>query len=59
MKEPATPPTQRVSVRLPSGILAKVDGQADGDARTRSNMIAVLLREALDARAEAAREPKP
>lgn len=52
---PVDDATTRVSVRIPAGILAKIDAQSRRDARSRSNMIAVLLREAIDARAERGR----
>lgn len=45
--------TTKVGIRLPTGIVGKVDSEAEREDRTRTNMIAVLLREALDARARA------
>jgi Arc/MetJ-type ribon-helix-helix transcriptional regulator len=47
--------TVATSIRLPADLLRQVDEEADTDARTRSNMIRVLLREALERRDEARR----
>ena len=40
----------KVSHTLDSDLMAAVESVADAEQRSRSNMIAVLLREALDAR---------
>jgi predicted transcriptional regulator len=37
-----------VSVRLPAALLAKIDGLADQERRTRGNMIRIALEDWLD-----------
>jgi metal-responsive CopG/Arc/MetJ family transcriptional regulator len=46
----------QISIRLNNELLAKVDAFAEAENRTRSNMIDVLIKEALAAREK---PPKP
>ena len=41
----------RISVTVPPDIISKVKAQADKESRNFSNMVAVLLKEALDKKA--------
>jgi metal-responsive CopG/Arc/MetJ family transcriptional regulator len=42
----------QISIRLNDELLAKVDAFAEAENRTRSNMIEVLIKEALTARSK-------
>lgn len=49
----------KLTMQLPAELVADVDASADADLRARQHQIAVLLREALDARARRAKRRKP
>jgi metal-responsive CopG/Arc/MetJ family transcriptional regulator len=50
------PESVSVSVRLPSSLLAQIDGLAEQERRTRGNAIRLLLEDALKQRGEQVRK---
>ena len=51
-------PTKTLSFRLPERLVKRIDFQADKETRLRTNMVQVLLQEALDKREAATKSGK-